>query len=62
MKTSQNIAVVSAQLIRASLDELKFHTDEDERTLGALASIGEVAAQLEQYAKAFEPSADARPQ
>jgi hypothetical protein len=64
MKTSQNIAKVSAQLIRAAVADLSVYSvtslDRGPRDMraNALASLREVANQLEQHAAAFDGQSD----
>lgn len=61
MKTSQNIARVSAQLIRAAAKDLRESTEPVPHMLAtsrpkrsnALESLEEIANQLEQYEVAF---------
>jgi hypothetical protein len=64
MKTSKNIATVSAQLIRAAVADLSVSSvtsldrGAKEMRANALSSLREVANQLEQHAAAFDGPSD----
>lgn len=61
MKTGHNIARVSAQMIRSAVKDLRIE-GQTARGSNALESLDEIAKQLDQYATAFEPTSEARPQ
>lgn len=56
MKTSQNIALRSAQFIRASVTDIREDAYPSSVIDNAIATLEEVATQLEQHAAGFEPS------